>query len=271
MTNTVGCLGYVCDGPLCLTACVNDNDCSPGYGCVASECVPVSEQGVPCTADEQCESRHCVDSVCCESECTGQCEWCNAPGTAGACVPTDGEPKGGRLPCAGEQDCAGSCNGVDTGACTFPDATVVCGPAVCEDGEAVAVSLCGGDGTCSPGVSTVCAPYACGVADCLTACTGPSDCAVGSVCTAGVCVPASDAGPHDAGIDAAVEDAGAVSPRFDAAPPEDAAAQVTEPRNDDGGGCGCQVPGPAASGRVAPWMSLMLLAFFGLRRRLYPN
>lgn len=48
--------------------------------------------GTACTAPTECKSGQCVDGVCCESACNGECETCNLPSTAGKCMPIpDGE------------------------------------------------------------------------------------------------------------------------------------------------------------------------------------
>lgn len=54
-------------------------------GYVAVFAVP-SSPGAPCASDVACGSGHCVDEVCCVSECTGECSACDATGT---CVADD--------------------------------------------------------------------------------------------------------------------------------------------------------------------------------------
>jgi hypothetical protein len=48
--------------------------------------------GVACTSNNQCLSTFCVDGVCCNDDCTGQCEACNLAGKAGTCLPVKGKP-----------------------------------------------------------------------------------------------------------------------------------------------------------------------------------
>ncbi|HSS39157.1 MAG TPA: hypothetical protein VLT58_10340, partial [Polyangia bacterium] len=48
------------------------------------------ELGLPCGADGDCASGHCVDSVCCESACNGACESCGEADTKGKCVGVTG-------------------------------------------------------------------------------------------------------------------------------------------------------------------------------------
>jgi hypothetical protein len=64
-------------------------------GCQGASCTDSGEggsgllaQGAACTSDSACSTGHCVDTVCCESACSGVCMTCNAPGgTPGTCVP----------------------------------------------------------------------------------------------------------------------------------------------------------------------------------------
>lgn len=39
-----------------------------------------------CSANSECASGFCVDGVCCENACDGQCSVCNAAGNAGYCT-----------------------------------------------------------------------------------------------------------------------------------------------------------------------------------------
>lgn len=56
-------------------------------------CVPTLTLGESCSDDEQCMTEHCVDAVCCESACKGQCQTCDS---RGSCVRTpSGTPAGG--------------------------------------------------------------------------------------------------------------------------------------------------------------------------------
>ncbi len=73
-----------------------DDDCD---GVVDNGC-----PGTPCGVDGDCVSTHCVNGVCCNTACAGECFTCS--GTGGTCVP---RPNG--TPCAG-----GTCDG--SGGCT---------------------------------------------------------------------------------------------------------------------------------------------------------
>lgn len=41
--------------------------------------------GAKCSSDDSCMSGHCVDGVCCNESCTGECKSCNNPGSEGTC------------------------------------------------------------------------------------------------------------------------------------------------------------------------------------------
>lgn len=82
--------------------------------------------GETCSAPGDCESHHCVDDVCCESACGGDCATCNSEGT---CVPDD-------TACASCATCTEtgsgfSCDETDCGCSTAdaPNATGTCGEA----------------------------------------------------------------------------------------------------------------------------------------------
>jgi hypothetical protein len=107
---TTECGAFVCDpaGTACLTTCQNDTDCATCHTCSAGQCV-LAAAGAPgsgCMGDQACDgagvckaangqscqtatecgSDHCVDTVCCDTACSGNCQSCNiAGGMAGAC------------------------------------------------------------------------------------------------------------------------------------------------------------------------------------------
>ncbi len=167
--------GSCADGVCCDTACTGACE-----GCTAARkgggldgacgAVPPAldpndacelSQGAPCLDDGGCATGLCVDGVCCLSECTGQCEACDVPGSVGTCVPVLGVPHQGRAAC---------------------DASP---PA-----DACAALLCDGveRSSCAKTVGP-CEPYACGEAACLESCEGDAQCASGYHCEEGACVP----------------------------------------------------------------------------------
>ncbi len=133
-------------------------ECSPPYtpACRAlacdptrsrTECVaPVFKPPCDCTRDDECESGHCADGVCCNTACDGQCEACDLPDARGVCTPVVGEPRGVRKGCApaGRSICSiQACNGVDTKQCVFTKGS-----------ETACDTICGGQVQrhCSSGV-----------------------------------------------------------------------------------------------------------------------
>ncbi|MGH2532457.1 MAG: hypothetical protein ACRDJW_09135 [Thermomicrobiales bacterium] len=146
--------------------------------------------GSTCTRATQCASLKCVDGVCCNSNCTGQCEACNLAGAVGACtaLPASTQQHGARPACTGTGVCQASCDGVTRNYCThYPGLDIVCADPVCEAGWQTTYG-CGGDGTCHPSRTScglfVCNPDATG---CLTSCQDNTDCVGAAFCANGVC------------------------------------------------------------------------------------
>lgn len=150
---------------------------------------PKLQNGQSCTANEQCDSNHCVDGVCCDSACTGQCEACNLAGSEGTCAAVlSGLPRGSRQPCAGVgTSCGGVCDGKSRTACTYPGTQTICG-ATCN-------GKCNGAGQCDSAAGGTCpGGFACGTSGCKTSCSTASDCQPNFTCNAPNCVrvPESD-------------------------------------------------------------------------------
>lgn len=85
--STAGVCEAVPDGEDPDLECADDQ----GYGCDGDRaCHSGAAVGVACGMDVQCASDHCVDSVCCESACAGQCQACSRALTglaSGQCEP----------------------------------------------------------------------------------------------------------------------------------------------------------------------------------------
>lgn len=161
---------------------------SGGAGCT-SRC---NETGTACTTSNQCKSGWCVDGLCCESACSGQCEACASALTGAAdgfCAPSKrGTDPDNECATAAASTCGqtGMCNG--SRACALYDTSTVCAAATCSGGTAKSSQMCDGAGVCKPAAtSTSCAPYICGTNACLTACTKNTDCSSGNVCVAAKC------------------------------------------------------------------------------------
>lgn len=217
--------------------------------------------GSPCAAAFECASGFCVDGVCCESACDGQCQACAESGREGKCAAVEGAPRPGRTACDGAGACRGACDGVNGLACAFPGETTTCGSGACTAGTSTSPKVCDGRGTCRPGAETSCGAYACGADACKTSCVEDGDCVGGRTCVASACVAPTDAGAdaeddasarEEAGVeggDSSSHDASA-----DAAGSTDAGTEPTdgaeagmvsddEPRATAGDGCGCRAAG----------------------------
>ncbi|HVP69056.1 MAG TPA: hypothetical protein VMT17_17535 [Anaeromyxobacteraceae bacterium] len=148
------------------------------------------DRGVTCAAAAECHSSQCVDGVCCNSSCSGQCQACNLPGNAGTCAPVQGPPVGSRPACTSDGTlCGGTCDGVNPTSCLYPSLPTVCRVASCAGGTETLAATCDGTGLCPAPVTQACGAYACQATSCATVCLGDADCASGYFCSAGSCVP----------------------------------------------------------------------------------
>lgn len=183
----IPCGAWKCGGSACTSTCASDDDCSAEGYCVATACVPRRKNGLACTEGRECGSGFCVDGVCCNSTCTGQCEACDIAGAAGTCAPLTGPPHGARPACpAGDatNPCsAAQCDGTDRLSCGgFAGAQVACGSASCENGVERRASVCDSKGACKAVEPIACGAFACGANACKTECAGDADCAPGNTC-----------------------------------------------------------------------------------------
>jgi hypothetical protein len=190
------CGAYVCgDQGGCLEQCADTADCAAGHFCEGGACVRLRENGAVCARGTECESQLCIDGVCCDDACGGQCEACNLPESLGTCRPVDGAPRGGRSPCATDGSaCGGRCDGIDGDTCAYPAEDTTCRQPRCRNGVATQGATCDGAGACPAEQLVTCAPFACGAVSCLGDCGSILDCAAGLYCASGVCRPKLTAG-----------------------------------------------------------------------------
>ncbi|HEY8428533.1 MAG TPA: FG-GAP repeat protein [Sandaracinaceae bacterium] len=192
--------------------------------------------GSACESDDECVSGHCVDGVCCESECGGGLPDCQACSVAaggredGACTPLrpDVAPTVVCRPAVGACDAEETCtnDGVECPADRLVEAMAVCRQASCTEGEETLEAVCdGASAECPAPTRRACEPYVCGDDTCSTSCTNDRDCVEGHVCEDGACVR----------------------------------------RVHRGSGCGCAVPGRATG--AAPLALLVLALALVARRR----
>lgn len=198
---TASCGAYLCGPNTCFGVCSSDLQCALGNYCAGVVCLPKATPGGACTADNMCLSDHCVDGVCCDTACNGQCEACNVETSVGTCTAVSGAPHGDlRSPCAGfGTTCGGTCDGTDRTACTYPTATTECRAASCTDGVATVAASCNSEGACPTLQTQTCSPYQCGATQCLGDCEIDAHCATGNYCSAGVCVTKLDNGTECGG------------------------------------------------------------------------
>jgi hypothetical protein len=114
--------------------CTDPDVCDGNGGCGRA-------QGAGCTNNNQCASGFCVDDVCCDTSCNGDCEACTnaiTGGTEGECNPV---PDGTSDPACAPDACAagGVCCGDDD---TPPGGTC---PGICDNGCAGNVCVINAD------------------------------------------------------------------------------------------------------------------------------
>jgi hypothetical protein len=211
--------GFYCDAA--TGACVADEGtgqkcsatvlCKSGLTCVDGVCCSVDKcptgatcgwfghegtciefNGSTCGADAECGSGHCVDGVCCDTACTGQCEACDiveaATGRSGRCLPVVGAPHGGRAACASDPSnvCSGAqCGGDDRTKCAvLAGSSTACRQQSCKDGVLTLPAQCDGKGACPAVVTATCDAYTCtdDGTRCRTSCTLEAGCASGFYC-----------------------------------------------------------------------------------------
>ncbi len=282
------CGSTECTGCSVISPCLSSTD----Y-CKAGKCVAFTAKGGACSATSECVSGLvCVDGVCCDQACSGQCQACNLPGSLGTCAPVPaGEmPKGGRSPCAGSGTCGATCDGTNVSTCAYPGGTKACALGTCTNGVETTAAYCDGNGACPVQTTADCGGYSCGATGCKTTCASVTDCDVGYWCLGSQCLPigsgtdsgaggsaGADAGAGgsagadagvggSAGADAGVGgSAGASAGGSTGADAGTGGAGFTEPKAKDSGGCGCRTPGAPVREPGAAVISLM--ALLALRRR----
>jgi MYXO-CTERM domain-containing protein len=196
------CSTAFCDGT-CTNCRSDEDDCPQAQYCAADgTCVSRKAPGAACSTAATTSCRvsgcrvcgvaapHCVEGVCCDSPCDGECEACveRLTGTAdGSCapVPADQDPEdecpmdpGFPTSCGPD----GSCDGAR--ACrAAARAGTPCGATMCV-GSTTSGSSCNGSGQCTMSPQS-CAPYLCVGSACGTSCTSDSNCTSDGYCIQG--------------------------------------------------------------------------------------
>ncbi|MBK7581895.1 MAG: hypothetical protein IPI67_17010 [Myxococcales bacterium] len=190
------CAPYVCKGSACSSPCTADTDCQTDFYCAGGVCVGKSDNGKGCSAANTCKSGFCVDTVCCDSPCAGQCQACAEVGSVGQCKVVSGEPRAPRQACLGTapDKCKGACDGANPTACTYPPreraARTQRVPATSLNRKARATAS--GSARCPP-PRTACPMHNAGSGACNATCSSDTDCAQGAKCdtTQGKCAVTS--------------------------------------------------------------------------------
>jgi hypothetical protein len=159
LTGKVGVCSAYAAGDDPEAECGARGACDGAGGCATT----TRSNGLGCEFDGDCASDHCVDGVCCDTACAGDCESCRADETSGKCTAVadgtypEGECTDGALctdgACAAPAAPAPKANGE---ACDLADdcaggfcAGGVCCDTACE-GPCEACGVAGGEGTCLP-------------------------------------------------------------------------------------------------------------------------
>jgi MYXO-CTERM domain-containing protein len=202
---------------LCSTTCSATTDCSLTGFCDktipnAGVCSPRRIDSTICAADEECINGHCVDGLCCDLACDGQCQACDVPGFPGKCTAfgtesTHEQPHPNdtgmmtatkpRAACDGivggkATSCTGYCVGaMDPIHCQDPGASKTLQGTTCADVAGAASKLtsypCDGKGT-NTEVASDCGGFLCADAtSCKTACAADTECLPDFVCTDKTC------------------------------------------------------------------------------------
>jgi hypothetical protein len=247
-TTVAACGAFRCDGASagCPIRCAADDDCTPGFYCSAGACSTAQPLGAACAADHSCQSGFCVDGVCCDSACTGRCQFC---GSGTCAVPVAEDPRGD---CAGDPGCAGACQ--SDGSCAFPGAESACD--VCK--------VCNASGRCNQpprsGDDARCGAVSC--AALATECRTFGD--VERRCVdVGLCAQPNDPVACAASVDApdGTPCSGGVCQQGECRPPVDAGGRA------GGKSGGCSIEGAGHAGGGGALVVLLLCLCFFYRRR----
>jgi MYXO-CTERM domain-containing protein len=187
------CAPYACNGinRSCPNSCLGDGDCASGNFCIFGSCTGKLPNGRPCGVAGDCQSGNCIDGVCCNTPCTGDCDVCALPGSVGTCAKaaTGTDPRGLCAARPGSGACKARCG--SAGLCVYPDMTTACGPGSCVGGGTPSLlqqpSVCDGQGTCIARPVIDCAPYLCSGNACPSACVDSTVCSGTNQCASGTC------------------------------------------------------------------------------------
>jgi hypothetical protein len=182
------CSPFRCVDGACNKSCLSDNDCEMGHACVKGLCGPKSN-GQPCSMNNECVSTHCVDGVCCDTNCTGSCRSCSLGSTPGKCTfiaVGNVDPRGiCQDLTAAMCSTNGKCDGA--GACQKYKMGTICEGESCTANVYKPPSTCNSTGKCVAPDSLACSPYVCNGSACFGACTADANCVMPNVCNQNSC------------------------------------------------------------------------------------
>lgn len=195
----VSCPPYTCSGNACVRTCMNNSQCTGGNVCINGSCGKRG-LGQKCDSNTECGSNFCVDGVCCDGACNGQCRFCASSQAPGWCINVPASTPDPRR-AAGVTDSSricspqsqsscgrnGMCNG--NGGCQLWPNNTMCANQSCSSSTNTysPARLCDGAGTCRSQPSLTCAPYKCNANSCGTACGSNNDCVSPNECINGRC------------------------------------------------------------------------------------
>jgi hypothetical protein len=215
-TTNVDCASFSCDPG--TSTCTAASDAGPPVDATADAAdaadaaetaLPPADTALPpadakpslaalakdCQVDGDCTSGHCVEKVCCDTECKEACHSCVLPGAPGICT---AEPTGVDLrgECGVALACVGTCG--PAGKCIGAGAGTQCQPSECVGvAQARGPAYCSANGAPCPTDARLtfdCAPNSCDYAfgACRSGCSTGDDCAPGWNCdvTIGKCIAA---------------------------------------------------------------------------------
>lgn len=181
------CEPYRCkDSTSCWPSCDKNEQCWNGNSCVNGSC-GLKPIGADCSASSDCKpgsdgAGHCVDKVCCDTGCTGTCQFCALASSRGTCTTTPAglDPRNQCPTGSGSANtCSpGGCSGTGASCKRAPSGTA-CGSAC--SGNNLTTINCDANGMCTvSGSSQSCGAYACETngsqAMCINHCASDRDC-----------------------------------------------------------------------------------------------
>lgn len=189
-TTCQACLpGYIATATGCLTSCLSSAQCESTHYCKVGKdggsCEPKRDDGVVCTADQQCKNAHCEKvltgsgRVCCSEACAN-CKGCSDRSGEWKCedktiplVDSDCPNNESKEPICGKSRCV-------AGLCAYAASGTACKTTACIDGTLHEYE-CDGLGECKERTTTC--VFGCEGSQCKPNCTAHKDCPADKYCS----------------------------------------------------------------------------------------